>query len=114
METVHAREDALARRFYEAVRGLPGVRVYGDFSRLIRAPIVTLNIGDWDSGQVSDELAERFGIATRPGAHCAPRIHRCLGTEEQGAVRFSWSWFNTEEETDAAAEGIRILALEAD
>ena len=114
VETVHAREDALARRFYEAVRKLPGVRVYGAFSRPLRAPIVALNIGDCDSSEVADELAERFGIATRPGAHCAPRIHRCLGTEEQGAVRFSWSWFNTEEETDAAAEGVRILALEAD
>ena len=59
------------------------------------------------------ELAERFEIATRPGAHCAPRLHRALGTEDQGAVRFSWSYFNTEAETDAAAEAVRILAAEA-
>ena len=112
MDTIRAHETALARRFYEAVRELPGVRVYGDFTKKDRAPIVTLNIGDYDSAEVSDELAERFGIATRPGAHCAPRFHRCLGTEEQGAVRFSWSCFNTEEETDAAAEAVRILAEE--
>ena len=75
--------------------------------------IVTLNIGDLDSSEVSDELAERFGIATRPGAHCAPRLHRALGTAEQGAVRFSWGWANTEEETDAAAEAVCVLAAEA-
>ena len=74
--------------------------------------MVALNIGDYESGEVADELAERFGIATRPGAHCAPRMHRALGTTEQGAVRFSWSYFNTEEETDAAAEAVRILATE--
>lgn len=113
IEAIRAREDALARRFYGAVRGLPGVRVYGDFDAPLRSPIVTLNIGDWDSALVSDELAERFQIATRPGAHCAPRLHRALGTEEQGAVRFSWSCFNTEEETDAAAEAVALLAREA-
>ncbi len=110
---IHAHEDALARRFYKAVRDLPGVTVYGDFSAPVRAPVVTLNIGDFDSAEVSDELAERFAVATRPGAHCAPRLHRALGTEEQGAVRFSWSYFNTEEETAAAAEAVRVLAREA-
>ena len=97
---------------FAQVRDIPGVTVYGNFSKMERAPVVTLNISDADSGEVSDELAERFGIATRPGAHCAPRLHRALGTEDQGAVRFSWSYFNTEEETDAAAEAVRILAEE--
>ena len=73
---------------------------------------MALNIADLDSSEVSDELAERFGIATRPGAHCAPRLHRALGTEDQGAVRFSWSYFNTEAETDTAAEAVRILTSE--
>lgn len=113
MDAVRAHETALARRFYEAVRDLPGVRAYGDFAAAERAPIVALNIADLDSSEVSDELAERFGIATRPGAHCAPRLHRALGTEGQGAVRFSWGWSNTAAETDAAAEAVRVLASEA-
>ena len=74
---------------------------------------MTLNIAGLDSAEVSDELAERFGTATRPGAHCAPRLHRALGTTEQGAVRFSWSYFNTAAETDAAADAVRVLAEEA-
>jgi len=112
MEPIRAHEQSLMRRFYEGVRDLPGVSMYGDFSRE-RAPIVALNIGDLDSGQVSDELSERWSIATRPGAHCAPRLHRALGTEEQGAVRFSWSWYNTEDETDVAIDAVRTLAEEA-
>lgn len=112
-DTVRSHECGLARRFYEAVRDLPGVTVYGDFSAVERAPIVTLNIGEMDSAEVSDELAERFRIATRPGAHCAPRFHRRLGTGGQGAVRFSWGWANTAEETDAATAAVRTLALEA-
>ena len=52
----------------------------------------------------TNELAEKYGIATRPGAHCAPRMHQALNTVEQGAVRFSFSWFNTEEEVKASAK----------
>ncbi|MBE6963807.1 MAG: aminotransferase class V-fold PLP-dependent enzyme [Ruminococcaceae bacterium] len=113
LDAIRAHETALERRFYEAVREIPNVTVYGDHETNARAAITALNIGELDSGAVSDELAERFGIATRPGAHCAPRLHRALGTTEQGAVRFSWSCFNTEAETDAAAEAVRILAEEA-
>ena len=110
---LRSHETALARRFYEEVRGLPGVTVYGDFSAELRAPIVTLNLRDYDSAEVADELSERFSIATRPGAHCAPRLHTALGTAEQGAVRFSWSCMNTAEETEAAIAALRTLAEEA-
>ena len=58
--------------------------VYGDFSVQERAPIVSLNIGDNPSEDVCDELAVRYGIATRGGAHCAPLMHEQLGTVEQG------------------------------
>ena len=112
VERIHARESALARRFYEQVRALPGVTLYGDYDAPVRAPIVTLNLSDRDSAEVSDELAERFGVATRPGGHCAPRLHRALGTAEQGAVRFSVSYFNTEDEIDGAAAAVRTLAEE--
>ena len=112
MDTIREHEMAMADRFYQQVREIPGVRVYGDHSKQWRAPVVSLNIGDADSAEISDELSYRFGIATRPGAHCAPRLHHALGTTEQGAVRFSWSWANTQEETDAAAEAIRTLAAE--
>ena len=109
-ETIRSHELALARRFYEGAANTPGVTVYGDFSSWDRAPIVTLNIRDYDSSQVSDVLAQDYGIATRAGAHCAPRLHRALGTVERGAVRFSFGWMNTEEETDAALAAVREIA----
>ena len=111
VDAIHDRETALMRRFYEGVKEVPGITVYGDFSRQ-RMAIVTLNIGDYESGAVSDALSEEYGIATRPGAHCAPRMHQALGTEQQGAVRFSFSWFNTEQEIDAAIQAVRELAAE--
>ena len=109
VEAVRAREAALTRRFYEGVRAIPGVTVYGDFSA-DRAPIVALNLRDVGSGEVADALAQDYGIATRAGAHCAPRLHEALGTKEQGAVRFSFSYFNTPAEIDAAVAALRELA----
>ena len=110
VDAVHAYEIALAKRFYEGVSQIPSVTVYGDFRSWDRTAVVALNIGDYDSGAVSDALEEDYGIATRPGAHCAPRMHHALGTAEQGAVRFSFSLFNTEDEVDAAIQAVKELA----
>lgn len=110
VEEIHLTECALAQRFYEGVAGISGVTVYGDFSTQQRGAIVALNIRDYDSSAVSDALAVTYGIATRSGAHCAPRMHQALGTTEQGAVRFSFSWYNTEQEVDAAVEAVRAIA----
>ncbi|MBR2782834.1 MAG: aminotransferase class V-fold PLP-dependent enzyme [Firmicutes bacterium] len=108
---IHKHTTALMRRFYQGVREIPGVTVYGDF-RGDRAAIVALNIGDLDSGAVADTLMTDYGIAVRSGAHCAPRMHAALGTSAQGAVRFSFGWFNTEAETDAAVQAVREIAAD--
>lgn len=112
VENIFRHEQELMRRFYEGVSVIDGVTVYGDFSTEYRAPVVSLNVRDYDSSEVSDELALTYDIATRSGAHCAPRMHRALGTEEQGAVRFSFGHFNTFDEVDAAIAAIREIAEE--
>lgn len=112
VDTIRAREQDLMWRFYEGVKEIPGVKVSGDFSTKNRCAIVTLNIGDYDSSEVSDELLTEYGISTRSGGHCAPLMHEALGTVEQGAVRFSFSHYNTEEEVDTAIRAIRELAEE--
>lgn len=112
LDAIRERELDLMERFYRQVSAIPGVTVYGDFSRRMRCPIVALNVRDYDSGEVSDALSSQYGIATRPGAHCAPRMHQALGTVEQGAVRFSFSHYNTEEEIEIAVSALRELAQE--
>ena len=103
-------ERALAAAFAEGVRGLPGILLYGDLGQPARAAIVSLNVGELDSGEVSDMLSQAFGIATRPGAHCAPLMHRALGTEQRGVVRFSFGWFNTQEDVAAAIDAVSEIA----
>ena len=112
VENLAAREAALAHLFYEQVRTAPGVTVYGDMTMRPRAPIVALNIGQEDSARVADILWEDYGICVRAGAHCAPLMHKALGTAEQGVVRFSFSHFNTEQEVQQAAQAVCALARE--
>lgn len=109
VENIHAKERSLMLRFYEGVKNIEGVTVYGDFTK-DKTAIVALNIRDYESGEVSYELSQGYGIATRPGAHCAPRMHKALGTAEVGAVRFSFSFYNTEEEVDEAVRAVAELA----
>ena len=111
VEKIGSHEASLAQAFYEQIRNLPNVKIYGDFEGA-RTGIVSINLEGYESGEVADELMERFGIATRSGAHCAPLAHRALGTVDTGAVRFSFSYFNTMEDVCAAADAVRILATE--
>lgn len=112
IDKIRGREQELMWRFYNGVKDIPGVIVYGDYSVKERCAIVALNIGDYDSSEVSDELLTAYGISTRPGGHCAPLMHEALGTVEQGAVRFSFSHYNTDEEVDTAIAAVRELAAD--
>lgn len=112
IDPIRKTEQDLMWEFYRQVREIPGITVYGDFSQKERCPIVTLNVRDYDSSEVSDALFMHYGIATRPGAHCAPLMHQALGTVEQGAVRFSFSHYNTMEEINIAVSALRELAME--
>lgn len=110
VEAIAAHERALAGRFLAGVREIPGITLYGAFDQPTRSAIVSLNVDDIDSAEISDALMQGWGIATRPGAHCAPLMHRALGTERQGVVRFSFGYFNTDEDVDTAIDALRDLA----
>lgn len=112
IDAIRHREQELMRRFYEGVKDIPGITVYGDFEDFNRCAIVTINLGDYDSGEVSDALLMDYGISTRPGGHCAPLMHEALDTVDQGAVRFSFSHYNTDEEVDTAIRAVRELSEE--
>lgn len=114
IDKIRAREQEVMWKFYEGVKNIPGVKIYGDFDTKERCAIVALNIGDYDSSEVSDELLMTYGISTRPGAHCAPLMHQALGTVGQGAVRFSFSHYNTNEEVKIAIQAIEELAKDSE
>ncbi len=108
-EKLWAAADKVARHFYRGAEEISGLTFYGRHDETKRLPIVTLNVGDMAADEAAAILAEEHGIAVRAGAHCAPLLHRAFGTEARGALRFSFSHFNTLDEADRGVEALRAI-----
>ena len=115
LKYIEKHERDLLIYFYENVKDIDGIKLYGDFSHIYdydipHAPILSINIKDYESGEVSDCLSSEYDIATRPGGHCAPRLHIALGTRDQGIVRFSLGYMTTKDDIDKAVIAIKNIA----
>ena len=109
IDNIQKREEELMFRFYNGIKDIKDIKIFGNFENK-RAAIVTFNVGDIDSAAFSDELSFAYDISTRAGANCAPLMHKAMNTVEQGAVRFSFSHYNTEEEIDTAIKAVKEIA----
>ena len=107
-ESITWRLAALRQRFAAGLKKIPRVTVYEGGAD--PGPVVALNLQGLDAAQVSRMLDEDHGIMTRAGAHCAPLWHEAMGTVDWGAVRFSFSFFNTEQEVDQALRALSEIA----
>lgn len=112
IEAIHSRENRLTQLFVEGIKEIEGLRLYGDFSGGDRLPVVSLNIEGLLASDLAELLWEKYGIATRAGSHCAPLLHQRFKTVETGMVRFSFSYFNTEEEIEAGSRALKTIAEE--
>ncbi len=108
---VHAREDALKWRLWDAFSAIPGVAVHTPDHRAgPSVGIVTITMDGMDSAAVARRLDTEFGVLVRAGLHCAPESHDLLGTGQTGAVRFSVGWATTEGEIDRAVAAVAHVA----
>ncbi|SCZ76279.1 aminotransferase class V-fold PLP-dependent enzyme [Acidaminobacter hydrogenoformans] len=111
IEAIHAKELQLTEQFMNGVRDMEGVRLVGRHGTENRTAVVSIDFELHDNADIAYLLDSEYDIKTRVGMHCAPSAHKALGTFPQGTVRFSFSYFNTEEEIDYLLESLRkILA----
>lgn len=108
IENIRVHEERLTRLFIDGIKDIALIDIYGEITE-VRTPVVALNIDGVDPAEVSSLLDEEYSIATRPGMHCAPLAHESIGTGETGAVRFSFSYFNTEEEVRYAINAMKEI-----
>lgn len=96
IENIESRLNILTEALRERLDSLDSVRIYGASNG-----IVSFAYRDVPSEKIADYLA-RHGIFTRAGLHCAPTVHKKLGTDTRGLCRMSLSHFNTLREIDKA------------
>ena len=109
---IREHEEELTGMLLQGLEQIKGVKIYGPVNPGLQAGVVSINIGDGDSGEISYILDRSYDIATRSGLHCSPLAHRTIGTFDQGTVRFSIGYFNTREDIEAAVRAVEEIAAE--
>lgn len=111
LTAIGEKKEFLTKVFLERVADLPGVRIAGlsEAAGNRRTAVVSLDFPSMDNGEVSFILEQEYGILTRCGLHCAPEAHKTLHTFPQGTVRFSFGYFNTEEDVREAARAVQKI-----
>lgn len=109
LANIRKKEKDLLIYFEDRIRQIPTLTIYGARDLDERVGILAINSSKVSSNDLAQILAEKYDIATRAGAHCAPLCHKALRTEEDGLVRFSLSYFNSKEEIDKTIYALKEI-----
>ena len=110
LEAIRAHEQLLTAQLLEGLGSIPGVRLIGPADATKQVAVVSITLEGWEPVDVGAALDSSFGIAVRPGLHCAPMAHRTLGTYPGGTIRFSPGPLTSSEEVASAVAAVQRLA----
>jgi selenocysteine lyase/cysteine desulfurase len=108
VDEIHRREAELKATLRAGLARVPGVRVHSPEAP-DGAGVVTITHQRVGPATLAERLDREFGVQCRPGLHCAPEVHRFLGTDTTGALRFSVGWCSTETDVERALEGVGAI-----
>ncbi|MBQ9359862.1 MAG: aminotransferase class V-fold PLP-dependent enzyme [Lachnospiraceae bacterium] len=110
IDKISDKERGLADKLLDGLSGINGVHVIGQ-KLANRGPVVSFITDSLSPSDLAYILQNSYGVVTRAGLHCAPLIHKHIGSGDKGTLRVSFSYFNTEEDIDALLIALReILA----
>ena len=105
VDAIHAHEMSLKAELVDGLSSVPGLDVLSPPAP-DGVPVVTVRAREMDAASLAEHLDREHGVQTRAGLHCAPEVHRILGTSEEGAVRFSLGWASSRCDVEAAVQGV--------
>ena len=107
VEAIHRHEIDLCDRLRLALAEMPGFEVYGHGDPARRVAAVSFRCDMVSTPDLGGILDTSFDIAVRPGLHCAPYIHRALGTAPDGLLRASPGPFTTDADIDRLVDALK-------
>ncbi len=109
VENIRTHELNLMDQLYQALEDLPCIK-YIKVPRENRGPVVSLNFTGMKPGDVAYILQNGYEIIVRTGLHCAPLIHKAIGSYPEGTVRVSVSDFNTKHDIDELISAFKDIS----
>ena len=103
---IQRHEVELTERLWKRLDEIGGFKVFGHRDMTKRVGTISFQCEALPAAELGGILDQAFDIAVRPGLHCAPYIHRALGTFPDGAVRVSPGAFNTADEIDRLGQAL--------
>jgi cysteine desulfurase family protein len=111
IDKIREHEVKLTERLWRRLDEIAGIQVFGHRDAAKRVGTLSFRSETLPAAELGGILDQAFDIAIRPGLHCAPYIHRSLGTFPEGTVRVSPGAFSTEADIDQLAQALaEILA----
>ena len=108
VERVHERLAGFKATLRAGLLAIEGVRVHSPPAPA-GVPIVTITADSLDPATMALRLDREHGLLARAGLHCAPEVHRLLGTAATGALRFSLGMSNTEADVRHALHAVAAV-----
>ena len=106
LNKIRAHKRSLTKAFLDSVTDVNGINIHSPISPELTTAIVAMTLNKISSSEFAAILDEKYNICVRAGLHCAPLAHKTIGTYETAVVRFSFGYFNTEEDVKKAIQAV--------
>lgn len=107
-EVLLSKEKENRLRLIEIISRYDYLHVVGNVYDQEYVGIVSCVMDDVSSDSAAD-IFEQQNISVRTGLHCAPLAHQFLGTYPAGTIRFSVSYFTTDEDFQKLQEALDFI-----